>query len=48
VHAKQALAHKLNEFGIGHEAEEYDGLWGEEDRVWRAEGPPQANGPALP
>jgi hypothetical protein len=29
VYANQALTHKLNEFGIVHEAEEYDGTWGE-------------------
>ena len=27
VYANQALTHKLNEFGIRHEAEEYNGLW---------------------
>ena len=27
VYANQALTHKLNEFGIAHEAEEYNGLW---------------------
>jgi hypothetical protein len=29
VYANQALTHKLNEFGILHEAEEYNGAWGE-------------------
>jgi hypothetical protein len=29
VYSNQALTHKLNEFGIVHEAEEYDGSWGE-------------------
>lgn len=29
VYANQALTHKLNEFGIVHEAEEYNGAWGE-------------------
>jgi pimeloyl-ACP methyl ester carboxylesterase len=29
VYSNQALTHKLNEFGIVHEAEEYDGTWGE-------------------
>ena len=28
VYANQALTHKLNEFGIAHEAEEYNGNWG--------------------
>jgi hypothetical protein len=28
VYANQALTHKLDEFGVPHEAEEYDGLWG--------------------
>jgi hypothetical protein len=28
VYSNQALTHKLNEFGIVHEAEEYNGLWG--------------------
>jgi len=27
VYSNQALTHKLNEFGIAHEAEEYNGLW---------------------
>jgi hypothetical protein len=29
VYSNQALTHKLNEFGIVHEAEEYNGAWGE-------------------
>jgi len=29
VYANQAFTHKLNEFGIVHEAEEYNGTWGE-------------------
>src|SRR3979490_1384939 len=29
VYSNQALTHKLNEFGIIHEAEEYNGTWGE-------------------
>jgi hypothetical protein len=29
VYANQAFTHKLNEFGIVHEAEEYNGAWGE-------------------
>jgi pimeloyl-ACP methyl ester carboxylesterase len=38
VYANQALTHKLNEFGIVHEAEEYNGTvgdhnWGEDGRV---------------
>jgi hypothetical protein len=28
VYANQAFTHKLNEFGIPHEAEEYNGVWG--------------------
>ncbi|MBW8869496.1 MAG: esterase [Acidobacteriales bacterium] len=37
VFANHALTHKLNEFGIVHEAEEYNGLW-DEDPYWGAEG----------
>ena len=37
VYANQALTHKLNEFGIVHEAEEYNGLW-DADSYWGAEG----------
>jgi hypothetical protein len=29
VYSNQALTHKLNEFGIVHDAEEYNGAWGE-------------------
>jgi Putative esterase len=29
VYSNQAFTHKLNEFGIVHEAEEYNGTWGE-------------------
>ncbi len=29
IYANQALTHKLNEFGVVHEAEEYNGNWGE-------------------
>jgi S-formylglutathione hydrolase FrmB len=36
VYSNQAFTHKLNEFGIPHEAEEYRGGWG--DRVWGADG----------
>jgi enterochelin esterase-like enzyme len=36
VYANQALTHKLDEFGIPHEAEEYNGLWGH--AVWGEEG----------
>jgi hypothetical protein len=36
VYANQALTHKLDEFGIAHEAEEYNGLWGH--GVWGEEG----------
>jgi hypothetical protein len=32
VYANQAFTHKLNEFGIEHEAEEYEGAWG--DKNW--------------
>jgi hypothetical protein len=28
VYSNQAFTHKLNEFGIRHEAEEYNGVWG--------------------
>ena len=28
VYSNQAFTHKLNEFGIAHEAEEYNGVWG--------------------
>lgn len=30
IYANQALTHKMNEFGIVHEAEEYNGTWGED------------------
>ncbi|HTR66833.1 MAG TPA: alpha/beta hydrolase-fold protein [Terriglobales bacterium] len=36
VYSNQALTHKLNEFGIAHEAEEYNGAWGEAN--WGLEG----------
>jgi hypothetical protein len=36
VYANQAFTRKLNEFGIVHEAEEFDGAWGEPD--WGTEG----------
>jgi hypothetical protein len=36
VYANQALTHKLNEFGIPHEAEEYNGVWGTGN--WGADG----------
>jgi Putative esterase len=36
VYANQAFTHKLNEFGIIHEAEEYNGAFGESD--WGADG----------
>jgi len=36
VYANQALTHKLNEFGIAHEAEEYNGTWGE--KTWLSDG----------
>ena len=28
VYSNEAFTHKLNEFGIPHEAEEYNGVWG--------------------
>lgn len=36
VYSNQALTHKLNEFGIVHEAEEYNGAWGESN--WGEDG----------
>ena len=36
VYANQAFTHKLNEFGIPHEAEEYNGVWGTGN--WGADG----------
>jgi S-formylglutathione hydrolase FrmB len=36
VYANQAFTHKLNDFGIVHEAEEYNGTWGES--YWGDEG----------
>ncbi len=36
VYSNQAFTHKLNEFGIAHEAEEYNGTWGEEN--WGEDG----------
>lgn len=36
MYANQALTHKLNEFGTVHEAEEYNGTWGEGN--WGKEG----------
>jgi hypothetical protein len=36
VYSAQAFTHKLNEFGIVHEAEEYNGAWGEPN--WGADG----------
>ena len=36
VYSNQALTHKLDEFGVAHEAEEYNGLWGH--GVWGGEG----------
>ena len=37
VFSNHALTHKLNEFGVVHEAEEYNGLW-DADTYWSAEG----------
>ena len=36
VYSNQAFTHKLNEFGIPHEAEEYNGVWGPGN--WGGEG----------
>jgi S-formylglutathione hydrolase FrmB len=36
VYSNQAFTHKLNEFGIAHEAEEYNGVWGSGN--WGADG----------
>jgi hypothetical protein len=36
VYSNQAFTHKLNEFGIAHEAEEYNGMSGEQ--TWGTEG----------
>jgi hypothetical protein len=36
VYSNQAFTHKLNEFGIHHEAEEYNGVWGTGN--WGADG----------
>jgi enterochelin esterase-like enzyme len=36
VYSNQALTHKLDEFGVPHEAEEYNGLWGH--GVWGEQG----------
>lgn len=36
VYSNQALTHKLNEYGIHHEAEEYNGAWGEPN--WGSDG----------
>ncbi|HEY6329334.1 MAG TPA: alpha/beta hydrolase-fold protein [Blastocatellia bacterium] len=36
VYSNQAFTHKLNEFGIAHEAEEYNGMWTEPN--WGLEG----------
>ena len=36
VYSNQAFTHKLNEFGIAHEAEEYNGAWGESN--WGKDG----------
>jgi S-formylglutathione hydrolase FrmB len=36
VYSNQAFTHKLNEFGIPHEAEEYNGVWGTGN--WGADG----------
>ena len=36
VYSNQAFTHKLNEFGIHHEAEEYNGVWGSGN--WSADG----------
>ncbi len=36
VYSNQAFTHKLNEFGIPHEAEEHNGVWG--DKTWGEDG----------
>lgn len=36
VYSNQAFTHKLEEFGIPHEAEEYNGGWG--DKQWGEQG----------
>jgi hypothetical protein len=36
VYSNQAFTRKLNEFGIAHEAEEYNGAW--EDGIWSKDG----------
>ena len=36
IYSNQAFTHKLNEFGIAHEAEEYNGSWGEP--TWSEDG----------
>jgi hypothetical protein len=36
IYSNQAFTHKLNEFGIVHEAEEYNGSWG--GRTWDEDG----------
>jgi hypothetical protein len=37
VYSNQAFTHKLNEYGIAHEAEEYNGTWSD-DPNWGANG----------
>jgi hypothetical protein len=44
IYSNQALTHKLNEFGVVHEAEEYNGTWGEAN--WGEEG--RINSEVLP
>jgi S-formylglutathione hydrolase FrmB len=44
VYSNQAFTHKLNEFGIPHEAEEYEGQWGEHN--WGDDG--RVNTEVLP
>lgn len=36
VYSNQAFTHKLNEFGVAHEAEEFNGTWGE--KHWGEDG----------
>jgi hypothetical protein len=36
VYANQAFTHKLNEFGIVHESEEYNGVWNRSN--WASDG----------
>jgi hypothetical protein len=37
VYSNQAFTHKLNEYGVVHEAEEYNGTWSD-DANWGVNG----------